>query len=306
VNVRPPAESDFDDTLALLQASDTALLGESDWTAQELREEWEEADLDRNAWLVELDGRLAGYVLLVDRGGGRLNADGYVHPELRGLGVGSELLRLSEERARELADDPANGRVVLQNATLTLDPAVPTLYARHAYDAARHFFRMVIDLDHELPEPRPPEGVEIARYAHPGEARAVHETVQEAFADEWNFRPESFEEFERRKLGAAHFDPGLWFVARADGDVVGAILCDWKRMGDWGWVGAVAVREDRRRRGIGEALLVAAFREFRRRGERRVALGVDVQNPTGATRLYERVGMRVFWEAVVYEKVLRG
>ena len=48
------------------------------------------------------------------------------------------------------------------------------------------------------------------------------------------------------------------------------------------------------------------FAEFLRRGERRVALGVDAQNETGATRLYERLGMRTLWEAAVWEKELRG
>jgi hypothetical protein len=32
--------------------------------------------------------------------------------------------------------------------------------------------------------------------------------------------------------------------------------------------------------------------------------GVDTENPTGATRLYERAGMRVVNEDVVYEKEL--
>lgn len=68
------------------------------------------------------------------------------------------------------------------------------------------------------------------------------------------------------------------------------------------------VRHSGRGGGAGSArpLLRASFRELHARGERRVALGVDVQNPTGATRLYERVGMRVFWEAAVYEQVLRA
>jgi mycothiol synthase len=44
--------------------------------------------------------------------------------------------------------------------------------------------------------------------------------------------------------------------------------------------------------------------EFHRRGESHVGLGVDVQNPSGATRLYERAGMRVINEDVVYEKDL--
>ena len=57
---------------------------------------------------------------------------------------------------------------------------------------------------------------------------------------------------------------------------------------------------------MGEALLKTAFAEFFRRGERRVALQVDAQSPTGATRLYERVGMRVLYEVAVYERELRA
>ena len=68
----------------------------------------------------------------------------------------------------------------------------------------------------------------------------------------------------------------------------------------------IGVRPAWRRRGIAEALLETSFAEFFRRGERRVALGVDAESPTGATRLYEKAGMRVFWEAVVYEKELRA
>ncbi len=35
------------------------------------------------------------------------------------------------------------------------------------------------------------------------------------------------------------------------------------------------------------------------------ALGVDSENPTGATRLYERAGMRILWRADVWRKELR-
>jgi mycothiol synthase len=60
-----------------------------------------------------------------------------------------------------------------------------------------------------------------------------------------------------------------------------------------------------RGRGLGDALLRTAFAEFWRRGERRVALGVAADNP-GATRLYERAGMRVAHTIVLYEKELRS
>jgi ribosomal protein S18 acetylase RimI-like enzyme len=53
------------------------------------------------------------------------------------------------------------------------------------------------------------------------------------------------------------------------------------------------------------ALVQRAFRELRSRGKRRVGLGVDSGNPTGAVRLYERVGMEVERRITWYEKAAR-
>jgi ribosomal protein S18 acetylase RimI-like enzyme len=91
------------------------------------------------------------------------------------------------------------------------------------------------------------------------------------------------------------------------GDEIAAFSVNYaKRNGDWGWIGMLGVREGWRRRGLGLALLRESFRRFRSTGETTVALGVDVENPTGATRLYERAGMRVLWQADVWEKELRA
>jgi ribosomal protein S18 acetylase RimI-like enzyme len=69
-------------------------------------------------------------------------------------------------------------------------------------------------------------------------------------------------------------------------------------------VGLLGVRKPWRKRGLGKALLVHAFREFRDRGYDRATLGVDSENPTGATRLYESVGMHVETTFVTFEKEL--
>jgi ribosomal protein S18 acetylase RimI-like enzyme len=50
------------------------------------------------------------------------------------------------------------------------------------------------------------------------------------------------------------------------------------------------VRDSERGRGLGAALVSTGLTEFARRGKRRVGLKVDAGNPTGATRLYERLG----------------
>ena len=44
---------------------------------------------------------------------------------------------------------------------------------------------------------------------------------------------------------------------------------------------------------LGRALLLQAFGELHARGATRVGLGVDAENPSQATRLYESVGMYV-------------
>lgn len=72
-----------------------------------------------------------------------------------------------------------------------------------------------------------------------------------------------------------------------------------------GYVGTLGVRRARRKRGLGEALLLHSFNEFYKRGTRTIGLGVDAENPTGATRLYKKVGMHVASEYVIYEKELR-
>lgn len=303
MRVRRPTEADFGAVLTLLREADEAVLPESDWTAETLREYWDELDVSKDAWLVELDERLAGYADFEVREGGRLMGDGYVHPALRNRGVGSELLRLTEERAAEELGR-IDGRAVLQNATLLGDECTPNLYARHGYDPVRTFWRMVVDLD-EAPDAVAVAGIEIRRM-RAGEERVVHEAIEDSFADHWGHVRRTYEEFAKRTFDRAGHDPSLYWVALEGGEVVAAALTDWKREGDWGWVNLLGVRPAWRRRGIAEALLGTAFAEFVRRGERRVGLGVDAEGETGATRLYERVGMRVFSRVVVYEKVLRA
>ena len=300
MNVRRPGSGDLDAVVALLRAVEEEDTGEAEWDERQLRDHWGTIELERDAWLVELDGRLAGYADLEVRPGGRIMADGYVHPELRGRGVGSELLRLTEDEARARMGS-VDGRVYLQNATTA---TADDLYRGRGYETARRFRRMVVELE-SAPEPEPAPGVDL-RPLRPGEEPAVHELLEEAFAEHWEHRRRTFDEYAERTFARDDYDPSLCAVAEADGELAGASLNWWKDSGDWGWIGTIGVPARFRGRGIGEALMRWTFAEFLRRGERRVALGVDAQNETGATRLYERLGMRTLWEAAVWEKELRG
>jgi GNAT superfamily N-acetyltransferase len=152
----------------------------------------------------------------------------------------------------------------------------------------------------ELAEP--PDAPEAAvETFDPAEARPFHDALDEAFQDHWEHQSSSFDEWWGRHSANPNLDLSLWFLIRERGQIAAAVRNEANRNGG-GYVAAIGVRRPWRGKGYAKALLLHTFREFWDRGIKRVTLGVDAQSPTGATHLYERVGMHVEQENVVFEK----
>ena len=200
----------------------------------------------------------------------------------------------ARRRGRELLRVPARP-----------DSKLPEFLAGRGYRPIRHFFDMRIDLAEAPPEPSWPAGIDVEALV-PGDERAVFDAVEDAFADHWEWSPGRFEDWAHHMVEAAAFDPSLWLIARDGGEIAGVCICR-RAPGEvgLGWVRELGVRRAWRRQGLGTALLVAAFGLFWERGTKAVGLGVDGENTTGAVRLYERAGMRVFHRFDVYEKEMR-
>ncbi len=241
-------------------------------------------------------GEATGYLELCERAEG-MNLDGYVHPAHRGRGLGRAIVRRAEALARPLAATVTSG-------ALGSDPAARALFESEGWSLVRVFYRMAIDLDGSETAPPPPPGLELRTFEH-DDAECFHAALEDAFSTHWDNSPQTFERFREDVLEADWFDPSLVWLVLDGEQVVAVSLCRRRYFGS-GWIGRLGVRERWRRRGLGEVLLRTAFAEFARRGETRVALGVDAANETGATRLYERVGMRVAFSANVFRKELRS
>lgn len=142
------------------------------------------------------------------------------------------------------------------------------------------------------PTTQPPVGIELHSYT-PVDAKEVIAALNEAFADDPFHRELDDESFVDRLLDRPGFDPRHWHLARDGHELAGVALAFPQRPGavPTGFVDSLAVREPWRRRGLGECLLRRAFVGLHAAGARRVELGVVADNPTGAVRLYERVGM---------------
>lgn len=274
------------------------------FTLEEVEGDIRSLDPERDTWLaVAPDGWLAGYGYLRDRQHVRLDLEVYVHPGHERKGVGTTLVRLAEERAREHIDlAPDGARVVLHNWIDAGNSSACELLEGEGFTPYRYFFRMEMTLDGNLPAPEWPENL-VVRACRPGEDEPVfYRTIEEAMADHWGFVPVTFEEWMERRTRSG-FDPSLWFLVEDAGEPAAAATC---LIADGiGWVDHLGVLKPWRKRGIGMALLRHAVRAFAERGLERMALGVDAESPTGATRLYERAGMHVAQRHAVYGKELR-
>lgn len=300
MKLRPPREDEFDAILELINAHQLAAFGEADVTAEELRLWFSEpnVDIDRDIRVLERDGRLVGYVDVDpnDDEPPKWWCDLKIDPNVDAEEVAAELVRWLEERA---------GDGVLRIWTGSNDARVLDVAAKLGFVPARHSYRMEIDLEGDEREPVWPDGLSLRTVAE-GEERDVYDLVKEVWRDTSDPMDETFEEWAHWTVKTPSYDPSLWFLALDGDDVAGFSLCRQDQNdSNAGYIAILGVRRRWRRKGLGEALLLHSFRVFRQRGYGRATLGVDASSPTGATRLYERAGMRVYRTTVLLDRPVR-
>jgi mycothiol synthase len=292
---RPARREDAVAVAALVAADESVLLGRPSRLAEiDVLDWWSRVDLERDSWLFEEHGGVVAMGWFECRDDLGLFV-AVVAQGAKGRGLGAALAGLGESRARDAA-----GVARLQTWTLAADHAARELFTGRGYREVRRFYDMSIELEGPQADPALPDSfaVEVFRAE---DARAFHDALDEAFEDHWEHHPIPFDQWWREKQASPGFDPSLWFLVRDGEEIVATIRNDAERNGG-GYVGALGVRRPWRGRGLGRALLLHTFAEFRRRGFDRVTLGVDAESPTGATELYESVGMTVESEAIVFGK----
>ena len=309
--VRPPVREDAQGITDLINLNDVALGAAAEETIEDTYQRWNEPnfDMQQGAWVVEnQDGLIVGYEECQDGlHKGELEVDGYVHPEHAGRGIGTFMLRLVEQRGRTLTSTyPDDAHVEMVAHCFSHEQAAVDLFRAEGYQTVRHFWRMQIEMETAPEVPRLPDGIVLRSFVTGQDDRATHAAVTEAFLDHWGSTPTTFEEWAPSRIGVDGFDPTLWFLAveEATGEIAG---CSLGRMRgeDTGWIRSFSVRRPWRKQGLGLALLKHSFGAFYQRGLRKVGLGVDAQSPTGATRLYERAGMRVVHRFDRFARVMR-
>ncbi len=306
--VRPPSMNDLEAVHTLLEICDIAEYGVPDITLEDLRTHWKGPNfhLATDAWIVIAPGdRLIGYADVEHRQHVRIHTFARVLPDYAGKGIEEYLLQLAEDWAQKQISLAKSGvRVTLNSWTSNQNDAAQRSFERAGFKEVRRHWRMEIEMQEAPRTPEWPDHVTVRTFKPGQDDRTVFAAVDEAFQDHWGHMEGNFEEWKHWTIERENFDPSLWFLAFEGDEIAGASLCTYQM--DDGWVDTLGVRRPWRRKGLGIALLFHSFGEFYRRGKYKVGLGVDSQNLTGATRLYERAGMHVARIYISFEKELRA
>lgn len=271
--VRRATIDDLDEIVALLTARDEAVFGEVSTQRHFLEHHLAN---DANDCLVAADnGRVTGYATLdgaCDIGLAAADDD-----------TANTLLAELEDRARARCFNRVTCVAVPEDSILW------SLLERTGYRYEREIVRMWRELDDGLTTPSWPKGVSVRTY-RPDDAQRVHSLLDASYAG-WDPDYTVREHGDWLTFMTKHddFDPEMWFLCERRQELVACAL-HWRAHERKGWVKDIVVSESERGRGLGRSLLEHGFHEYRARDVDRVGLKVDANNPTGAPRLYERVG----------------
>jgi len=230
-------------------------------------------------------------------------------PEWRRSGIRRTMLRFCEDRLRHLArGHPASQKKMLESFARDGQSDWGDILAEEGYLPEWHVLEMLReDLDN-VPDFPLPEGIDV-RPVRPEHIRRIWDATREALLDESTFSYENWgeEAFESYKA-SPRFQPHLWQIAWDGDEVVGGVqvFIDEAENRDksrrWGHTEEVTVRRPWRGRGIAKALLARSLKVVREQGMDAATLDVDSDNPSGAVKLYERLGYRKVRQFTFFRK----
>ncbi len=237
---------------------------------------------------------------------------GRILPGWRRRGIGGAMLRWMEGRLREIAaSHPPEVEKFLWTAAAQGETGFAAMLEKSGYGPARYWFEMERPDLENIPDYPLPEGFEV-RPALPEHYQAIWDADTEAFRDHWGFSEPSEEDYHGWLSDTTTFQPELWQIAWeiATNQVAGQVktFIDHEQNKLYhrqrGWTEGISVRRPFRRRGLARALIALSLRAQKQAGMTESALGVDSENLTGATKVYEDCGFRVRKKITVYRKPL--
>jgi mycothiol synthase len=225
---------------------------------------------------------------------------GWVHPDWRGQGAASALLRIVEDKL----SSRLRKRVGCISRVYQDIPNVEALYRRQGYEEVRRFYNMSVNLKDRQFEAVVPPGIIFKAY-DPSNLDALVEADNEFFADHWGSQPRSGREWKYQMIDSRPHDPALWVIAWENDTIVGECITHASLQGEAndGWIAIVGIKRQWRGHGLGRAVLTCGLQRLQQAGFETASLHADAEN-TPAVQLYRNLGMEIARTRIHFRKAL--
>jgi mycothiol synthase len=226
-----------------------------------------------------------------------------VLPKFRRKGVGTKLL---ETALRSLRN---RGMEVAETWAQTDRENCMHLFEKFGFKQARITSIMIRKLDY-IPETNQKDMQLTIRNMQTKEEKEIellNKLDNETFKEHFNFRPRTIEETKYALFEMPWFAVQKWFFAILNQQSVGysGIAIDEGLNGEknhkWGFIADIGVLKSYRRMGIGTRLMLHMMQALKDLGMEHVLLYVDDMNPTGAIKLYEKLGFKTLRKSIIYQ-----
>jgi len=145
---RSPKLDDMVAITELIKACDVDEYGIADSTMEDLSSNWHQPgfNLATDAWVIVTNkGQAVGFTCVWHRDYEQIFTFVCAHPEYRGRGIGTLLLRLVEERARQhVRNARPDTRVTLCGTVSSLNEQAKRLFEREGYTSIRKIWRIEV------------------------------------------------------------------------------------------------------------------------------------------------------------------
>ncbi len=309
--IRPISLDDVPALVDLVARLTTVVLGEPDVSEAELRDDLigPHFELGTDTFVaLAPDGRVTAYGQGYDERDGSGWMDVCIDPALdaaRQVAVADAGIAACAARIIESAKARGASEIHLTANLYESETLMREAYDRAGLPVETIYWRMQreISATETLEAPVVPEGFRIGKVDPRDDVviEQAYHLINETFSEHHGFDGEvkSLPDYIDYVRTAEAFDPDAWWFAWQGVEPVGVLIGDNRRdEHGLGVIPSVGVQKHLRGRGIARALLLSAFADYQQRGRTGVQLGVDTQNSTGATRLYESVGMTSLHSAI--------
>ena len=257
--------------------------------------------------IAEWNGETAGMVsAYVDRF--REEKKGFVQnlgvlPKFRRRGIATKLLETALESLRK------RGMEVAETWAQTDREGCMHLFEKFRFKQARITSIMIRKLDF-IPEQNRKNiqlTIRDVQVKEEKEIELLNRLDNESFKEHFNFRPRTIEETKYALFEMPWFTIQKWFFALLNQQPVGygGVAIDEglnkEKNLKWGLIADIGVLRSYRRMGIGTCLMLQMMQTLKGLGMKDAFLYVDDMNPTGAIKLYEKLGFKTLRKSIIYQ-----